>query len=85
MSTKVAVITGAAGLVGSECVKRFAGGGLKVVGIDNNLRQWFFGPEASTLPTRQKLTAAISNYEHYDFDIRDRRTVNDLFVKLSGR
>ena len=51
----IVIVTGAAGLIGSESVKRFAHEGFKVVGIDNDLRQWFFGTEASTLGNRQKL------------------------------
>ena len=44
----VAVISGSAGLVGSEAVSYFAAQGLEVVGIDNGMRAEFFGPEAST-------------------------------------
>ena len=76
------IVTGAAGLIGSESVKRFAREGFKVVGIDNDLRQWFFGKEASTLGNRQKLIQAFPNYEHHDFDIRDRAAVEALFKKL---
>jgi NAD dependent epimerase/dehydratase family len=50
---KTVIITGAAGLVGWECVRRFAREGFKVVGIDNDLRQWFFGADASILPNRR--------------------------------
>ena len=42
------LVTGSAGLIGSETVKRFASGGSAVVGIDNDMRQLFFGAEAST-------------------------------------
>ena len=72
---KTVVVTGSAGLIGSECVRRFAHEGFKVVGIDNDLRQWFFGAEASTLSNRQKLIRTISNYEHRDFDIRSQPAV----------
>ncbi len=78
----IVIVTGAAGLIGSESVKRFAREGFKVVGVDNDLRQWFFGKEASTLGNRQKLISAIPNYEHHDFDIRDRAAVENLFKKL---
>ena len=76
------VVTGAAGLIGSESVKRFALEGFKVVGIDNDLRQWFFGKEASTLGNRQKLIATVPGYQHHDFDIRDRQAVENLFRRL---
>src|SRR5687767_2057540 len=38
----IALITGSAGLIGSEAACFFAAQGLDVVGIDNNLRQYFF-------------------------------------------
>lgn len=78
----IVIVTGSAGLIGSESVKRFAGEGFTVVGIDNDLRQWFFGKTASTLDNRQKLISSLSKYQHHDFDIRDRSAVENLFKKL---
>jgi len=46
------IVTGSAGLIGSETVKRFANEGAHVVGIDNDMRGQFFGAEASTKKTR---------------------------------
>ena len=43
----VAIITGAAGLIGSEAVRHFASEGMDIVGIDNDMRSRFFGAEAS--------------------------------------
>jgi nucleoside-diphosphate-sugar epimerase len=37
----IILVTGAAGLIGSESVRFFAGRGFTVVGIDNNMRQFF--------------------------------------------
>jgi len=81
---KTVIVTGSAGLIGSESVKRFASEGFKVVGIDNDLRQWFFGKEASTLANRQKLIATLPGYQHHDFDIRERQAVENLF-RQGGR
>ena len=53
------IVTGTAGLIGSESVKRFAQEGFKVAGIDNDLRRWFFGDGASTLANRQKLIKPV--------------------------
>ena len=53
------IITGAAGLIGSESVKWFAREGFRVVGKDNALRRWFFGDGASTLANRWKLIESI--------------------------
>ena len=39
----LAIITGSSGLVGSESVNFFSDKGFDVIGIDNNLRKFFFG------------------------------------------
>ena len=72
------IVTGSAGLIGSETVKRFARD-YRVVGIDNDMRSQFFGPEASTRKTRDQLSATVPNYEHHDLDIRDAAAVLALF------
>ena len=64
------IVTGAAGLIGSESVKRFAREGYKVVGIDNDLRQWFFGKEASTLANRQKLIGTVPRSEEHTSELQ---------------
>jgi CDP-paratose 2-epimerase len=73
------LVTGSAGLIGSETVKRFAGDGWRVVGIDNDMRKRFFGEEASTRRTRDELLATVPNYQHHEIDIRDTGAVNELF------
>src|SRR5213076_916273 len=73
------VVTGSAGLIGSETVKRFARDGARVVGIDNDMRSQFFGAEASTKKIRDELIANVRGYEHYDLDIRDSSEVTKLF------
>lgn len=77
----VAVITGAAGLVGSEAARHFAGAGFDVVGIDNDLRAYFFGPGASTAWNRRRLERELSNYVHVDIDIRDEAEIGRVFVR----
>jgi CDP-paratose 2-epimerase len=79
----VAVITGSAGLVGSEAVRHFAGQGLDVAGIDNDMRRQFFGPEGST-EWQQKQLASVPGYRHFGFDIRDRESIFNLFKKFGG-
>lgn len=81
---KTVVVTGSAGLIGSETVKRFAGEGFRVVGIDNDMRSRFFGEQASTAGTRAALLRDVRHYEHHDIDIRDSETVLGLF-KAEGR
>src|SRR4051794_25549672 len=68
----VAVITGSAGLIGSEAAEHFAGLGMQVVGIDNDMRSRFFGAEASTAWKRQDLEERLgAAYRHEGLDIRD--------------
>ena len=68
---KIAIITGAAGLIGSEAVNFFSNKFDLIVGIDNNLRKYFFGKEGSIEWNMKRLQDTISNYKHYDLDIRD--------------
>jgi CDP-paratose 2-epimerase len=77
--TRTIIVTGSAGLIGSETVKRFAQDGCRVVGIDNDMRSRFFGAEASTKKTRDELVASARGYEHHDLDIRDAVAVSELF------
>jgi len=73
------IVTGSAGLIGSETVKHFAKEGYRVCGIDNDMRSRFFGAEASTKKTRDDLVKTVPNYQHFDLDIRDAKGVLDLF------
>src|SRR5438477_2864354 len=85
MSTpRTIIVTGSAGLIGSETVRRFASNGVRVIGIDNDMRADFFGPEASTRKTRDDLIANVRGYEHHDLDIRDAAAVMELFKRHRG-
>jgi CDP-paratose 2-epimerase len=77
----VAIVTGSAGLVGSEAVRYFANLGFDTVGVDNDMRAYFFGPEASTAWNRKRLTNEIARYTHFALDIRDEGEVNRLFAR----
>src|SRR5207249_5096106 len=79
------IVTGSAGLIGSETVKRFAKEGAHVVGVDNDMRAQFFGAEASTKKTRNNLIANVRGYDHHDLDIRDASAVAELFKSYSGK
>src|SRR6266581_9044426 len=81
---RTAIITGSAGLIGSETVKRFARDGARVVGIDNDMRSQFFGVEASTKKIRDELISNVRGYEHHDLDIRDSSGVTKLFKERGG-
>jgi CDP-paratose 2-epimerase len=81
----IAIITGSAGLIGSEASKYFAAQGLDIVGVDNNMRQVFFGEDASTLWNRQRLETALANkYRHVEADIRDYEAMSKLFQEYGS-
>ncbi len=76
----VAVVTGSAGLIGSEASRYFAEQGFDVVGIDNDMRKVFFGPEASTAWNAERLQKDLGpRYRHHDMDVRDRDGLLRLF------
>ena len=75
----LALVTGSAGLIGAESVRFFSDKGLDVVGIDNDMRAYFFGPEASTNWSRGQLEKQISSYQHKDADIRDYDSLEKIF------
>ena len=78
----IALITGSCGLVGSESAYFFSSKGLDVVGIDNNLRQIFFGKEASTIWQRNKLKNKLKTYNHFNTDIRNYNNLEKIFKKF---
>ncbi len=77
----VAIVTGSAGLIGSETARFFHAQGLEVVGIDNDMRKAFFGEGASTAWSVNELTRELKNYHHESLDIRDVGTVEALFAR----
>jgi CDP-paratose 2-epimerase len=79
MNPQTIIVTGSAGLIGSETVERFAREGHRLVGLDNDMRSQFFGAEASTRSTRDHLIETVADYEHHDIDIRDAGAVRELF------
>jgi CDP-paratose 2-epimerase len=81
----VAIITGAAGLIGSEAALHFGGLGMDVVGVDNDMRSTFFGPEGSTTWNRRRVERRLGRtYRHVETDIRDRDGIRSLFAHYGG-
>ena len=79
----VALITGAAGLIGSEAAEHFVARGMSVVGRDNDMRRVFFGDEASTRWNRDRLERRLGKaYTHLDLDIRDRDGIDKAFSRF---
>ena len=81
---KIALVTGAAGLIGSEAVYFFGEKMDKVIGIDNNQRAYFFGEQASTDWNRKRLQDNVPNYEHYNADIRNYQDVEKIFAEYGA-
>lgn len=76
---KVALITGAAGLIGSESVRFFHDQGFQVVGIDNDMRRYFFGEEGSTKGNLKELQNECPHFINHAQDIRDAEAVFRIF------
>jgi CDP-paratose 2-epimerase len=75
----VAIITGSGGLIGSEAVAHFTAAGFDVVGIENDMRARFFGPEASTAHVTDRLRAEHPDLRVVEADIRDADAVERVF------
>ena len=77
---KIILVTGSAGLIGSESVRFFCDRGYTVVGIDNNMRKVFFGEDASTDWNRDQLLHDYGEkYLHHEVDIRDQEAITNIF------
>jgi CDP-paratose 2-epimerase len=76
------LVTGSAGLIGSEVVAYFCTLGWSVHGIDNNMRADFFGSEGDTRGTTRRRLATQANFRHHHLDIRDRAGVDALVRRL---
>jgi CDP-paratose 2-epimerase len=80
-----AVITGSGGLIGSDCVRHFVEAGFDVVGVENDMRAGFFGPDASTRPVTDRLIDTYPDeFTHVELDIRDAEGVQRLFAQHAG-
>lgn len=73
-----AIVTGSGGLIGSESVKHFVELGYDVIGLENDMRSRFFGPEASTSPTTNRLVNELPSFTSLEIDIRDADAVTKV-------
>jgi len=72
-------VTGSNGLIGSEAVLFYDQKGATVIGIDNNMRRDFFGPQGDTTWMLQNLKQQCSRFQHFDIDIRNREAIFEIF------
>lgn len=74
------LVTGSAGLIGSEAVRFYCKKGDTVIGIDNNMRQYFFGEKGDTTWNAAILKKEFPHtYRHLEIDLRDEKAINQLF------
>ena len=78
------MITGSAGLIGSESAFFFAQKGFAIVGIDNDMRKYFFGDEASTAWNCERLKREIPRYTHFDADVRTLPELDKIFKEYGA-
>jgi CDP-paratose 2-epimerase len=76
-----ALITGSGGLIGSACARLLAHEGWETVGVDNDMRSRFFGPQGTTGPVVEELERTLRGYRHIAADIRDRQAMRDLLER----
>jgi CDP-paratose 2-epimerase len=80
----VILITGSAGLIGSEAAQFYCRKGATVIGIDNDMRSFFFGSDASTNSIRNLLIDNYDTYFHYDTDIRNQTAIENIFREYNN-
>lgn len=77
---RTVLVTGSSGLIGSEAVQFYAERGARVVGVDNNMRRSFFGPDGDTTWNRERLQARYPSFVHAEHDVRDRARMDALIA-----
>jgi CDP-paratose 2-epimerase len=81
---KTIIISGAGGLVGGEAAKFWHEKGFNIVGIDNDMRAYFFGKDASTAKNVDEHKKNLQNYRHFQTDIRDVSLLVRIFKEYAG-
>jgi CDP-paratose 2-epimerase len=81
----VAVVTGSGGLIGSESVAHLVEAGFDVIGVENDMRAQFFGPEASTRAVTERLLRRYREFRSLDLDVRDADGIESLFGEHGSR
>lgn len=80
--SKVCLVTGSSGLIGSEVAAFFHSMGYAVHGIDNNQREVFFGAQGNTRWNEERLRQTLKAFTHHELDIRNRPEVLKLIEAL---
>ena len=85
MGNPICIVSGSGGLIGSESVKHFVAAGYDVIGLENDMRAYFFGRDASTQPVTDALQASLEGFRSLDVDIRDREAVEKVIAENARR
>lgn len=80
----IAIVTGSAGLIGSEMTAFLHEQGMDVVGIDNDMRAYFFGDDASTRWNTERLLADLPRFTPTELDVRDGEGIGRLFARYGA-
>lgn len=81
---KTVIITGSSGLIGSQATEFLHNKGYRIIGIDNDMRAYFFGSDSSTKESNEVLLKKFSNYKHFPIDIRDYPALEKIFEEYSS-
>lgn len=72
------MVTGSSGLIGSTAVRHWDSLGADVIGVDNDMRQVFFGDQGSTRWNLELLLSQTRKFRSHAIDIRDREAIFEL-------
>ena len=78
------IITGSLGLIGFSASEYFLKKRIPIIGIDNDLRSYFFGKIGSN-SWKKKILKNNKLYSHYDVDIRNKKKIFEIFKKNSNK
>ena len=82
MPTKKYLVTGSSGLIGGEVVEFLSKLDAEIYGLDNNMREMFFGKQGSTLANLERIKSCFKNFYPIDVDIRDRAKILEIFSDI---
>ena len=77
---KTILVTGSYGLIGSEVCRYYDNLGYRILGIDNDMRKYFFNESSK----EKNNNSIYSNYIHFDCDIRNYNKLSIIFKKYSS-
>ncbi len=78
------IITGSTGLIGFSTCEYYLNKKKRIIGIDNDLRKYFFGLNSSNKWKEKKLKRN-KNYLHYSVDIRNKKKIFEIFRKYKKK